>query len=181
MRDHERPQGKPTMAEQPTRDDMLKALRADVLAWPQRVRDAGVKKSDGTAYVPLPRNNAILRTPDDPEATYSYMVRTWEADDGDQGSDGWYRIIKDAGPKLTWEYFMVDEEAPYAPLFSPELRERVKNALDRDAGTAEWLRRKDQASRSERERAERIAKLREEWRSGKAKRPPLPDLDQGLS
>jgi hypothetical protein len=169
------------MAEQQTRDEMLNALRADVLAWPQRVRDAGVKKSDGTAYVPLPRNNAILRTPDDPEATYSYMIRTWEADNGDQGSDGWYRIIKDAGPKLTWEYFMVDEEAPYAPLFSPELRDRVKNALDRDAGTAEWLRQKDEASRSERERAERIAKLREEWRSGKTKRPSLPELDQGLS
>jgi hypothetical protein len=180
MCDHAQPQGKP-MAEQLTRDEILKALRAHVLAWPQRVRDAGVKKSDGTAYVPLPRNNAILRTPDDPEATYSYMVQTWEADDGDQGSDGWYRIIKDAGPTLTWEYFMVDEEAPYAALFSRELRERVKNALDRDAGTAEWLRRKDEASRSERESAERIAKLREEWRSGKAKRPPLPELDQGLS
>ncbi len=59
-----------------------------------------LKKSDGTAYVPLPRNNAILRTPHDPEATYRYMTEAWKAANGDEGSEGWYRIIKNAGPRL---------------------------------------------------------------------------------
>jgi hypothetical protein len=168
------------MSEDLTRERMLAALQADVHAWPGRVRQAGVKKSDNSAYVPLPRNNAILRTPDDPEATYNYMVETWEADDGDQGSDGWYRIIKEAGPELTWEYLMVDEEAPYAPLFPAHLRERVRTALERDAGTAEWRKGKAESERTEQERRERIARLREEWRTGKMLRPSLPELDDGL-
>src|SRR4051794_2110351 len=99
------------------RDEMLQALQGDVNAWPQRVKRAGVKNAGGFAYVPVPRNNEILRTPDDPEATYTYMIRAWEAVDGDFGSDGWYRIIEQAGPELTWEWLMVDESRPYATLF----------------------------------------------------------------
>lgn len=119
------------VAEEWTRQRMLAALQADVHAWPQRVRDAGVTKSDASAYVPLPRNNAILRTPDDPEATLRYMIETWERSDGDEGSDGWYRIIAqaDEGPKLTWEWLMVDETKPYAPLFPDHVRQRAADAL----------------------------------------------------
>jgi hypothetical protein len=168
------------MSEEWTRERMLAALQADVDAWPGRVRDAAAKKSDNSAYVPLPRNNAILRTPDDPEATYNYMVETWEAADADQGSDGWYRIIKEAGPELTWEYLMVDQQAPYAPLFPAHLRERVRRALERDAGTAEWRKGRAESERREQERRDRIARLREDWRTGKTPRPKLPDLDDGL-
>jgi hypothetical protein len=53
-----------------TRQEMLEALQEDVNAWPQRVKRAGVLTVDDCAYVPVPRNNRILRTPDDPQATY---------------------------------------------------------------------------------------------------------------
>ena len=159
---------------------MLAALQADVNAWPQRVRDAGVKKSDGSAYLPLPRNNAILRTPDDPEATLRYMIEAWERPDGDEGSSGWYRIIADAGPELTWEWLMVDESKPYAPLIPQHVRERVRDALERDAGTAEWRRRQRERQRADQERAERIAQLRAQYRSGQVSRPAMPELDSSL-
>src|SRR5439155_15462162 len=64
-----------------SREEMLRALQNDVNAWPGRVRDAGVTNAGGAAYVPLPRNNEILRTPDDPEATYAYILRAWEAEE----------------------------------------------------------------------------------------------------
>jgi hypothetical protein len=67
---------------------MLAALQDDVSAWPQQVTDVGVTKSDGAAYIPLARTNAIVRTPDDPEATLRYMIDVWEAADRDHGSDG---------------------------------------------------------------------------------------------
>jgi hypothetical protein len=54
---------------------MLRALQDDVNSWPQRVKHAGVKNAAGAAFVPLARNNEILRTPDDPEATYAYILR----------------------------------------------------------------------------------------------------------
>ena len=117
-----------------TREEMLQALQADVDAWPQRVRDRGVKPRDGRAYRPLPRNNEILRTPDRPEATYAYMLGTWgDANaDAEAGSEGWDRILAQAGPEYTWEWLMADPWRPYAELFSPEIRARVRRALGVD-------------------------------------------------
>src|SRR4051794_18442551 len=106
---------------------MLRALQADVNAWPQRVKEAGVTNAGGAAYVPVARNLEILRTPNDPEATYAYMRRAWEAPDADSGSSGWDRVIAQAGPRATWEWLMADPDKPYAPLFD-DLRERVMKA-----------------------------------------------------
>lgn len=87
---------------------MLRALQADVNAWPQRVKEAGVTNAGGAAYVPVARNLEILRTPDDPEATYAYMRRAWEAPDAESGSAGWDRVIAQAGPRATWEWLMAE-------------------------------------------------------------------------
>jgi hypothetical protein len=163
-----------------TREEMLRALQADVNEWPQRVKEAGVTNAAGAAYVPVARNNEILRTPDDPEATYAYMVRAWEAADAESGSEGWYRIIAQAGPTATWEWLMVDEQKPYAPLFSAELRARVRGALMADAGYTAWIEREAASAAAEDARAERVKRMRDEMRSGKRKRPSLPELDQGL-
>jgi hypothetical protein len=90
---------------------MLEALQDDVNAWPRRVKEAGVKNAAGSAYVPHSRNNEILRTPDDPAATYAYMLRAWEDGSWEDGSaDGgpprWHRIIEQAGMTLLWEWLM---------------------------------------------------------------------------
>jgi hypothetical protein len=123
-----------------TRREMLEAPQVDVNAWPQRVKGAGVRTVDDCAYVPVARNNRILRTPDDPQATYDYMLAAWP--DADVGSTGWFRIIEQAGPELTWEWLMVDPTKPYAALFSDELRRRVRAALKADAGHEAWRTRK---------------------------------------
>jgi hypothetical protein len=162
-----------------TRDEMLAALQRDVNEWPQKVKEAGVTNAGGAAYVPVARNNEILRTPDDPEATYAYMIRVWHEPDAETGSDGWYRIIEQAGPELTWEWLMVDPSKPYAPVFPAEVRERVRAALEADAGYSVWLTRQQETAAAEQARAERVRRLSEEMRSGKRKRLNLPELDQG--
>ena len=116
---------------------MLRALQADVNAWPQRVKDAGVTNAGGAKYVPVSRNLEILRTPDDPEATYAYMRRAWEAPGAESGSAGWDRVMAQAGPTVTWEWLMADPDRPYAELFE-DLRERVANALERHPSYALW-------------------------------------------
>lgn len=113
---------------------MLRALQADVNAWPQRVKEAGVTNAGGAAYVPVARNLEILRTPDDPQATFAYMRRAWEAPDAESGSAGWDRVIAQAGPRATWEWLMADPDKPYAPLFD-DLRERVTDAFRRHPAT----------------------------------------------
>ena len=57
-----------------TDERMLEALQADVDAWPAAVKAAGVKNASGSAYRPVARNNEVLRTPDDPQATYDVHV-----------------------------------------------------------------------------------------------------------
>ena len=54
-----------------------------------RSKAAGVKIASGSAYHPVARNNEVLRTPDDPQATYDYMVRAWQADDAEYAGTGW--------------------------------------------------------------------------------------------
>jgi hypothetical protein len=163
-----------------SRDEMLRALQNDVNAWPGHVKDAGVTNAGGAAYVPLQRNNEILRTPDDPVATFNYMIRTWRAPDAETGSDGWFRIIGQAGPTLTWEWLIADDKRAYAPLFPRDIRERVRRALAADAGYAAWMKQQDDAAAAERAREERVQRIREDVQAGKRPRLTLPELDQGL-
>jgi hypothetical protein len=156
-----------------TREEMLRALQADVNAWPQEVKAAGVKNAAGAAYVPVARNNEVLRTPNDPEATLRYMIETWSVADDESGSDGWDRIITQAGPGLTWEWFMVDDSRPYAELFPQEIRERVRTAMYAHPSYAAWERVAQDREREAAPVAERIARIQEEMRSGKRPRPAI--------
>jgi hypothetical protein len=155
-----------------TKEEMLRALQADVDAWPQRVKAAGVTNKGGAAYVPQARNLEILRTPEDPEATYAYMRRAWEAPDAESGSTGWDRVISQAGPKVTWEWLMADPDKPYAPLFD-DLRERVKGAFERHPSYATWHAKQREEQAAADEESARIARVMEEMRSGKRRRPRI--------
>jgi hypothetical protein len=152
-----------------TREEMLEALQADVDAWPEAVKAAGVKNAAGASFRPVARNNEILRT-EDPEATYAYMIRAWEAEDADAGSNGWTRVIEQAGPEYTWEYLMADPDKPYAPLFD-EIRPRVQAALSNHEATAVWEEKTRVQRAADDAQAERISRIQEEMRSGKRSRP----------
>jgi hypothetical protein len=149
---------------------MLQALQADVNAWPQHVKGSGVVNAGGAAYVPIARNLEILRTPDDPEATYAYMLRAWESPDADAGSATWERVISQAGPSATWEWLMADPEKPYAPLFD-DLRERVTAALEAHPSFTVWKERTQRAADAEAADTARIQRVMDEMRSGKRQRP----------
>jgi hypothetical protein len=151
---------------------MLRALQADVNAWPQRVKDAGVTNAGGAKYVPVSRNLEILRTPDDPEATYAYMRRAWEAPGAEAGSAGWDRVMAQAGPKVTWEWLMADPDRPYAELFE-DLRERVSNALEQHPSYALWKSREEEKATAEADDTARIQRIMDEMRSGKRNRPNI--------
>ena len=156
-----------------TQEQMLRALQADVDAWPAAVKAAGVKIASGSAYHPVARNNEVLRTPDDPQATFDYMVRAWADPDAEYAPTGWPRIITQAGPELTWEWLMVDETKPYAPLFPDELRARVRDALESDESTTEWNRLVAERTAANTAQNDRIQKMMDDMRSGKRSRPAI--------
>ena len=156
-----------------TQEQMLQELQSDVDAWPAAVKAAGVKIASGSAYNPVARNNEVLRTPDDPQATYDYMVRAWADPDAEYASTGWQRIITQAGPELTWEWLIVDETKAYAPLFSDELRARVRAALESYEGTTEWNRLVAERTAASTAQTDRIQQMMDDMRSGKRTRPSI--------
>ena len=105
----------------------LQHMAEAVREWPQRVKDAGVKLDNGTAYHPVARNIAVLDHVDDPYRLYAYAKETINApiDRFEQGTAGWDRIVVQAGVELTWEWIVVDPDAPWADLFSGAERQRV--------------------------------------------------------
>jgi hypothetical protein len=151
-----------------TREAMLQHLQDDVDAWPQSVKDAGVKNAAGSAFRPVARNNEILRT-ENPEATYAYMIAAWEAEGAEEGSNGWVRVIEQAGPEFTWEYLMADPDKPYAPLFD-EVRPRVQAALENHESTAVWAEKVRVNQEADDAQNERIRRIQDEMRSGKRSR-----------
>jgi len=108
------------------------ALAAAIAQWPQRVKDAGVKLSDGRAYRPVVRNHSLLGLLDDPTALHAEMVRILDTDgwdDPNTGSAGWNRIVEQAGPEYLWEWLIMDPQAPWADLFASEHRWKVAVAF----------------------------------------------------
>ena len=156
-----------------THEQMLQALQDDVDDWPAAVKAAGVKIASGSAYHPVARNNEVLRTPDDPQATYDYMVRAWQADDAEYAGTGWALIITQAGPELTWEWLMVDETKSYASLFPDEIRARVRAALESNEATAEWRRLVSEREAATTAYDDRIQQMMADMRSGKRTRPSI--------
>ncbi len=65
-------------------------------------------------------------------------------------------------------------------MFPDEIRERVRRALEADAGYAAWSKQQEEAVTDARAREERVRRIREEMRAGRRPRLSLPELDQGL-
>lgn len=101
-----------------------------IRGWPQAVVDAGVKLDDGRAYRPQGRNVGILRHVDDPKRLIAEAkhVLNLPIDEFEEGRSGWDRICAQAGVELTWEWTLVDPDAPWAVLFTNAERQRVVNA-----------------------------------------------------
>jgi len=77
-----------------SRKDKL-ALANAVRAWPQRVKDAGVR-TETRAYRPVPRNVRLLQFVDDPDQLLAEMRRILDSDGWDSpdaGSSGWDRVM----------------------------------------------------------------------------------------
>jgi len=137
-------------------DDYIK------LQWPREVKAAGVKKRDGSAYVPVKRNVSLLR--EDVNAL-DEAVRLWSNEDAEGSSPGYDAIVEQAGVEFTWEYALIDPGRAWADDVPPRTRARIEQYLGKDV---EALRRR------ERERRQRIEAIREDLRAGRRTRMKLP-------
>src|SRR3954447_22574324 len=116
-------------------DDYIK------LDWPQDVKAAGVKKRDGSAYVPVKRNVSLLR--EDVNAL-DEAARLWSDEDAEGSSPGYDAIVDQAGVEFTWEYALIDPTQPWAEDVPARTRARIEHYLGKDV---EALRQREQERR----------------------------------
>src|SRR3954464_5348800 len=115
-------------------DDYIK------LEWPQEVKAAGVKKRDGSAYVPVKRNVSLLR--EDVNAL-DEAVRLWSDEDAEGSSPGYDAIVDQAGVQFTWEYALIDSERPWAADVPSRTRERIERFLGEELEALRQRQRKE--------------------------------------
>src|SRR4051794_3121035 len=137
-------------------DDYIK------LQWPQEVKAAGVKKRDGSAYVPVKRNVSLLR--EDVNAL-DEAVRLWSDEDAEGSSPGYDAIVEQAGVEFTWEYALIDLSRPWANDVPPRTRARIEQYLGNDL---------DALLQREREKRQRIDAIKEDMCAGRRSRMKLP-------
>src|SRR3954462_6475715 len=137
-------------------DDYIK------LQWPREVKAAGVKKRDGSAYVPVKRNVSLLR--EDVNAL-DEAVRLWSDEGAEASSPGYDAIVEQAGVEFTWEYALIDPGRPWADDVPPRTRARIEQYLGKDI---------DALRLREQDRRQRIEAIREDLRAGRRTRMKLP-------
>ena len=130
--------------------------------WPREVKEAGVKKKDNSAYVPVARNVSLLR--EDVNA-FDEAIRIWREDGAEIMSPGYRAIVDQVGIEQTWEYQLVDPGRPWETDVPADIRERVEKALGPDL---EALNRQKAAER------ERIEKIRGDVQAGRRARIKWP-------
>ena len=91
--------------------------------WPREVKEAGVKKRNNTAYVPVQRNVSLLRK--DVNAL-DEALRIWSKPAGQRMTPGFTAVAEQAGVIFTWEYALIDTRRPWARDVPDVVRTRVK-------------------------------------------------------
>jgi hypothetical protein len=102
--------------------------------WPKLfMADGGevtVYNTGGTRYVPTQWANAVLK---DDHNAWDVAIEAWSEPQApaDSGSEGYDRIVEQAGPEYTWEGILIDPSRPWAPWVPERVRENIKADLAR--------------------------------------------------
>jgi hypothetical protein len=118
-----------------------------MLEWQDLFRtEVHVKLDNGARYVPNGGAQGVRLLRKNINA-FDAAIRMWSGpgEKPDSGSQGYDRIVDQAGIEYTWEWFLIDASRPWASAVPDEVRERIeadlarrdKNALIRAKARAE--------------------------------------------
>jgi hypothetical protein len=126
-------------------DDFIK------LEWQDIFRtEVHVRLDNGTRYVPNGGSQGVQLLRKDVNA-FDKAIRIWSgpSEDPDSGTEGYDRIVDQAGIEYTWEWFLIDPSRPWAGAVPASVRERIEADLERRDRNA-LVRAKAQAEDAER-------------------------------
>src|SRR3954452_13127757 len=135
-------------------DDFIKLEWQDIFR-----KEVHVKLDNGTRYVPNSgsQGGQLLRKNVN---AFDEAVRIWSGptSDPDSGTEGYDRIVDQAGIEYTWEWFLIDQSRPWASAVPPLVRERIEADLARRGkdALARAKRRAEEAQRAGAEEDDRV-------------------------
>src|SRR3954454_20223741 len=108
-------------------DDFIKLEWQDIFR-----KEVHVKLDNGARYVPNGGSQGVQLLRKNVNAFHE-AVRLWSgASDEPEGStEGYDRIVDQAGIEYTWEWFLIDPSRPWASAVPPLVRERIEADLAR--------------------------------------------------
>jgi hypothetical protein len=108
-------------------DDFIK------LEWQDIFRtEIDVRLDNGSRYVPNSGSQGVQLLRKGVNA-FDEAIRIWSdpSGDPDSGTQGYDRIVDQAGIEFTWEWFLIDETRPWADAVPLEIRGRIEADLSR--------------------------------------------------
>ena len=108
-------------------DDFIKLEWQDIFR-----KEVHVKLDNGARYVPNGGSQGVQLLRKNVNA-FESAIRIWSGptDDPDSGTQGYDRIVDQAGIEYTWEWFLIDPTRPWADAVPPVVRQRVEADLER--------------------------------------------------
>jgi hypothetical protein len=108
-------------------DDFIKLEWQDIFR-----KEVHVKLDNGARYVPNGGSQGVQLLRKNVNA-FDEAVRIWSGatDDPDSGTQGYDRIVEQAGIEYTWEWFLIDPSRPWASAVPALVRERIESDLAR--------------------------------------------------
>ena len=112
-------------------DDFIKLEWQDIFR-----KEVDVRLDNGSRYVPNSGSQGVQLLRKNVNA-FDEAIRIWSGptEDPDSGTQGYDRIVDQAGIEYTWEWFLIDPSRPWADAVPPPVRERIEADLERRAKT----------------------------------------------
>jgi len=108
-------------------DDFIKLEWQDIFR-----KEIHVKLDNGARYVPNSGSQGVQLLRKNVNA-FDEAVRIWSGptDDPDSGTQGYDRIVEQAGIEYTWEWFLIDPSRPWSSAVPQLVRQRIEADLAR--------------------------------------------------
>jgi hypothetical protein len=108
-------------------DDFIKLEWQDIFR-----KGVNVRLDNGTRYVPNGGSQGVQLLRKSVNA-FDEAIRIWSGptDEPDSGTQGYDRIVDQAGIEYTWEWFLIDPSRPWASAVPTSVRQRIDADLAR--------------------------------------------------
>ena len=126
-------------------DDFIKLEWQDIFR-----KEVHVRLDNGSRYVPNGGSQGVQLLRKNVNA-FDAAIRLWSGptDDPDSGTQGYDRIVEQAGIEYTWEWFLIEPGRPWASSVPELVRQRIEADLERRDRSA-LARAKERAEESQR-------------------------------